>query len=414
LKGLSAQLETAAGLYEKACRSSAPLDRVLSNFFHEQRRRFGSKERRLISDCVFGMFRHKLLIEDWIRELEPDGPFFRAASALACEGMINAEGFRNFIEPSCAERLYRALTAREPASVFGADQTAEKFSLKYSFPLWLVRNWMNRFGESETGELLGSLNERAPFVLRANPLKAGRREVMEILLRQGHEVSATELSPLGIRAGKRFNVFESPEFKEGFFEIQDEGSQMIVLEAGPRPGEIFWDACAGGGGKTLLAAALMKNSGRVIASDIRTGKLEELRERAKRAGAFNIVSGSVRELEKKKMLSAGVDRLLIDAPCSGTGTLRRNPDQKWRLTEEIIVQFRENQLKILEDYSPHLKRGGVLIYATCSLQAEENEEVIGSFLERHPDFGREGGDKRFFPHRDGTDGFFVAKLLKRP
>jgi len=236
---------------------------------------------------------------------------------------------------------------------------------------------------------------------------------MESLNRQGCEAAATSLSPWGVLAGKRFNVSEIPEFKKGFFEVQDEGSQMIVLAVDPQPGEVLWDACAGGGGKTLFAAALMKNSGRVLASDVRTGKLEELRKRAKRAGAFNIFAAGIKELEKKKIFAEGVDKLLIDAPCSGTGTLRRNPDQKWRLTKEIIVQFRENQLKILTDCAPHLKRGGTLVYATCSLQPEENENVVDHFLKQHSGFCRAAADRRFFPHRHGTDGVFVAKLLKQ-
>lgn len=411
-KNLQKQLEIAAWIYEEAFRSTGPLDRYLAGFFHRNRGRYGSKARRVISNAVFGMFRHKLLIEGWMKRLGSDSKVLPMLCALVCEGLIDEGAFSAAAGAETPGELFRALGAREPAAGSNTLSPSENLSERYSFPLWIVEIWEKLLGPEETAKLLDAMNRRAPLVVRANPLRTTRDALVELLRKSGHEASPTPLSPWGIRIEKRFNIPESGEFKEGLFEIQDEGSQMAVLALDPKPEEVVWDACAGGGGKTLFIAALMKNQGRVLASDVRAGKLEELRKRAKRAGLFNIFPADDKKILESQWIVPGVDRILIDAPCSGTGTFRRNPDGKWRLTDKIIVQFQENQLRILEHYSSYLKPGGVLVYATCSLQHEENETVVDIFLKGHPEFARAGGDLRLFPHRHGTDGFYVAKLIR--
>ncbi|HOW88333.1 MAG TPA: RsmB/NOP family class I SAM-dependent RNA methyltransferase, partial [Candidatus Omnitrophota bacterium] len=204
-----------------------------------------------------------------------------------------------------------------------------------------------------------------------------------------------------------------------WFEVQDEGSQMICQKMDPKPGENIWDVCAGGGGKSLLLAAMMENKGRIVATDLRSFKLEELKKRAKRAGVFNIFPAELERLAELKVARKGFDKILVDAPCSGTGTLGRNPDAKWKLAPSWFEALPVEQLAILEKALPYLAKNGKLYYATCSVEAAENEKVVEKFLSAHPELRTipcgEKGDPFFklWPPETGTDGFFLAVFEKQ-
>lgn len=425
-------LETAARLYSEAAQSNYPTDRFLGNVFHRYRKRFGSNDRKVISEAVYGIFRHKLLIEHWLGAGALRGTMDLALAALACEGLLDHEIFRSLWAGKDSVIVYDALRNGEVRSSPESVSAEDFLSIRYSFPLWLVKRWLVRFGREKGEELLRAMNERPPLTLRANPVRTTREDLVDRLRQRGHDAEPTSVSCWGLRVRERFNVFEIPEFKQGFFEVQDEGSQQVVLLLDPKPGEVIWDACAGGGGKTLFLAALMQNKGRVIATDIRNRKLADLMKRARRAGLFNIFPADLTRLKESSLIRRGVDKLIVDAPCSGTGTLRRNPDAKWKISEDKLAVFQRDQLAILESYQTYLKRGGWLIYATCSVEPEENEEVIRLFLDRHPAFKRLEADIQLLPHESGTveraaarrldtrpraggsgtDGFFIARLIK--
>jgi 16S rRNA (cytosine967-C5)-methyltransferase len=412
LRIFKAQLETAASLYKEIAASPYPADREIGNFFHRQRKRYGSKDRKVISEAVYGAFRHQSLIGAWVAEMKFASAFFEVLCGLVCDGLAEQEIFKELLEAREAGFLWRGLRAKQLPPAFSGLGGEASLALRYSFPVWLVSRWSLRFGAGQIERVLAAMNERPPLTLRANPLKTSREELIRLLKAKGHEAASSEMSPWAVKVRERFNIFEMEEFRNGFFEVQDEGSQLVALALAPEPGELVWDACSGGGGKTLLLAALMRNKGRVVATDIRLKKLMEVKKRAKRAGIFNIFPADLNRLDESSFIRSGVDRLLIDAPCSGSGTLRRNPDAKWKLTEEKLLACQADQLGILNTYTSHLNKGGRLVYATCSLEPEENEDVVGKFLETHPAFTREAPDRYLYPHEHGTDGFFISTLRR--
>jgi 16S rRNA (cytosine967-C5)-methyltransferase len=283
-------------------------------------------------------------------------------------------------------------------------------------------------GESEAEQLLEALNQPPPLTLRVNTLKAAREDCLRELRRRGYDCTPAQFSPDGIHLAKRTNLFGLDLFREGWFELQDEGSQLISLLLDPKPNWRVADVCAGGGGKTLHLAALMKNRGEIFAFDIVPQRLENLRKRARRCGIYNIRVQLLQPDAVPAALLEKMDAILIDAPCSGSGVLRRNPDAKWKITPEMVQEMAAKQKQILNHYSTLLKPGGRLVYATCSLLAEENEEVVESFLAQQPEFHRTdavailqryqlahltgGSAIHLLPHRHGTDGFFAAVLEK--
>jgi 16S rRNA (cytosine967-C5)-methyltransferase len=295
----------------------------------------------------------------------------------------------------------------------------------------MVGRFVQQYGESEAEKICSSLNEQAPLTLRVNTLKASVEQCQEELRKQGVETTRTSLSPVGLNITKRINVFSLPVFRDGWFEVQDEGSQLLPILLDPKPNAKVLDVCAGAGGKTLEIAALMKNRGEIFATDINGFRLEELRKRTKRAGVQNV---RVQEIDAIEDL---VDRykdffdiVFVDAPCSGLGTIRRNPGMKWMVTEQTVNEVSEKQKAILHSSVPLVKPEGRLVYATCTLLKQENEEVIEEFLMLHPEFTivklnadiplvqSVGGTStdiffKLFPHIQKTDGFFCAVLKKQ-
>jgi 16S rRNA (cytosine967-C5)-methyltransferase len=279
-----------------------------------------------------------------------------------------------------------------------------------------VPDWMFQTGESELGRRwvfeLHSLNEPARVVLRANTLKVSRGKLQHHLEQEEHiATEAPEAFPDALLLEERQNIFTRPAFRDGLFEVQDAGSQLIAPFLKVEPGMRVVDACAGGGGKTLHLAALMQNKGRIISMDTEAWKLEELKKRARRAGAGNIETRVIDSTKVIKRMEKSADRLLLDVPCSGLGVLRRNPDAKWKLSPESLEKVRDTQQEILRTYSNILRPGGVLVYATCSVLPSENEKQVQSFLKTNPNFELEAEHHQW--PSEGFDGFYMARLKRK-
>lgn len=308
-----------------------------------------------------------------------------------------------------------------------ASRSIRLVSALYSHPVWLMSHWIKRWGREETINLCLANNRLPPVCLRINTLKITKEEAKENLLREGFAVSEARLSPDGlIISGPSGQLRKSPIFREGGALYQDEASQLISYLVSPAPGETVLDLCAGAGGKTFHLAALMKNQGRILALDMDEEKLHRLSREAPKFGVSIVETKPLDLIDSPpEDLREHFDRVLVDAPCSGTGTLRRAPEIKWRLRPEDLSNFRRIQLKIL-DFAAHcIRKGGTLTYSTCSVMEEENERVVFAFLERHRHFRLlppssalpekvidERGFLRTYPHRHGTDGFFGAVMVK--
>ena len=303
-----------------------------------------------------------------------------------------------------------------------------RLSIAGSMPEFLVERFVREFG-GEAEALVDALNQRAPLTIRANTLKTSREGLGAILKREGATARDTRLSELALILEDRPNVFGLRAFREGLFEIQDEGSQLLgmLVDAPPK---VVVDACAGTGGKTLQLAAQMNNRGKIHALDIHADRLDQLKKRARRAGAHNIRTRLLSPDHTAQLsdLVARADRVLIDAPCSGTGAYRRKPDARYRLTIDEIEMHRMRQMRLLEQFAPLVKPNGRLIYGTCSLLHDENDSVVKWFLRKNANFSllepgailaeglarqvSRGGYLQLFPHVHGTDGFFGAVLRR--
>jgi|JI10StandDraft_1071094.scaffolds.fasta_scaffold03671_2 16S rRNA (cytosine967-C5)-methyltransferase len=277
-----------------------------------------------------------------------------------------------------------------------------------------IPDWLDELGQTELGTAwdkeLAALNEEAKVVLRVNTLKTSRKELQFILEEEEISTEAPQEFPDALILDQRQNIFTRQAFKDGLFEVQDAGSQLIAAYMQVQPGMRVIDACAGAGGKTLHLASLMQNKGRIIAMDTEDWKLEELKKRARRASAGNIETRVIESSKTIKRLENSADRLLLDVPCSGLGVLKRNPDAKWKLNLDFINRVKELQQHILVDYGTMLKSGGLLVYATCSLFPSENENQVQQFLKSHANF--ELLDQNVVRPSEGFDGFYMARIKK--
>ncbi len=278
-----------------------------------------------------------------------------------------------------------------------------------------IPDWLDELGERELGKdwdkELTALNEEAKVVLRVNTLKIDRKSLKTQLEEEEIETETPAEFPDALILEQRQNIFTRQQFKDGLFEVQDAGSQHIAPFLKVEPGQRVIDACAGGGGKTLHLASLMQNKGRIIALDTEAWKLEELKKRARRAGAGNIETRIIESSKTIKRLENSADRLLLDVPCSGVGVIKRNPDAKWKLSVDFIERVKELQQHILTDYSTMVKPGGLLVYSTCSLLPVENENQVQAFLDSHKD-KFELLEEKWIKPSEGYDGFYMA-LIKR-
>lgn len=308
------------------------------------------------------------------------------------------------------------------------ENPAEYIAAFHSHPLWLVKIWLNLFGQDETQALCRANNETPPVTVRVNTLKISRNVLEHTLAAEAFASSPTTFSPDGLLlADAPKPVARTRFFQDGLLRIQDEAAQMISHLAAPRAGESVLDACAGSGGKTTHLAALMKNEGRIAALDCDADKILQLKQEAARLGVTNIETfraDLTRALDS--VFTEKFNRVLVDAPCSGTGTLRRNPEIKWRLSESDLQILSQTQVDILHHASNAVQKGGLLIYSTCSLLPFENDETLRRFLREHLDFTPEAnggnlpagltdhrGFLRTYPHRHAMDGFFAAVLRRR-
>ena len=422
-KILLSKLRIAGEIWQGIEKDLVPADRWLAHYFYRFRKKIGSRDRKFLSETIYSAFRHKSFLEAWF-EKSKGRPILNATEkaekfcllAAAKEGLVTQEEFCEISKLNA--KVYVALREHLPSETGELKSKEEMMALLYSFPLWLVRRWVQKFGVHETEQLLGFFQQRPLLVLRANTLKISRKKLVDMFRRFGVEANSTVHSYYGLVLQERRNVFDTQAFRDGWFELQDEGSQLICQKMEPKVGENIWDVCAGGGGKSLLLAAIMENKGRIVATDIRPRKLEELKKRAKRAGVFNIFPADLERMPELKIAQDGFDRILVDAPCSGTGTLGRNPDAKWKLTEDWFSNLQAEQLGILEKALPYLKKNGKLYYATCSLETAENEGTVEKFLSEHPEMkvvSCGGKGEKFFklwPPESCTDGFFLAVMQK--
>lgn len=306
---------------------------------------------------------------------------------------------------------------------------AQRLSVQWSHPEWLVKRWLDYFGTEETEALLRADNEEPPLVLRANRLKGDREALLRKLGKAGVEAVPSPWSPQGIILKTGSPVAKLPGFAEGLFQVQGEASQLVAFLLDPKPGERILDACAAPGGKTTHLAELMEDRGEIVATDTSARGLEKVKENVRRLG-LTCVNAAHADLTQglKGKLAGPYDRMLADVPCSGLGTLRSHPEAKWHREEKDVERLSRLQRNLLEQLHPHLKPGGVLVYSTCTLAREENEEVVEDFLRQRDNFALEkaadylpdaaqqmvrGNYFLALPHRHGTDGFFAARMRKK-
>jgi 16S rRNA (cytosine967-C5)-methyltransferase len=314
--------------------------------------------------------------------------------------------------------------------VMEIDRTLLPASLRANLPQWLYDKLVARDGEEATLQLAEALNRPAPLDLRVNALKMTRDEVIASLAEAPILGEPTPYAPLGIRVVKKPTLQNLPLFKNGSIEVQDEGSQLLAQVVGAKRGEMVVDFCAGAGGKTLALGAMMRNTGRLYAFDVSDKRLAKLKPRLARSGLSNVhpVLIAHENDAKIKRLAGKIDRVLVDAPCSGLGTLRRNPDVKWRQTPQSLIELNAKQAAILSGAARLVKAGGRLVYATCSLLDEENEAIVSQFLSTHDDFSlvpmhdvlvEQKIDLamtdylKLLPQKHQTDGFFAAVLERK-
>lgn len=279
-----------------------------------------------------------------------------------------------------------------------------------SIPDWLDEMAINELGKFWNKEL-EALNQTAPLVIRANTLKTSKNELRKSFIEKKIETESVSGVKDALLLKERQNIFITDEFKNGLFEVQDSGSQLVADFLQVEPGMKVVDACAGAGGKSLHLSALLENKGKITSLDTEQWKLDELKKRARRAGACNIETRLIEGSKTIKKLQNTADRLLLDVPCSGLGVLRRNPDAKWKLKPDFIFRVMQQQKEILENYSKILKSGGKMVYATCSILPRENTLQVQEFLNTHPEFILEE-EKKIFTSETGFDGFYMARIRK--
>ncbi|HNV29130.1 MAG TPA: RsmB/NOP family class I SAM-dependent RNA methyltransferase [Cyclobacteriaceae bacterium] len=358
--------------------------------------KWGARDRRFIAETMYDIVRWYRLFKE-VSEAEAED--FWKLLGVWC--LWNNTEFPDWDEFKGLDR--KKIEARYEE--FQADR-----KIRESIP-----DWLDELGEKELGKEwdkeLTALNEEASVVLRVNTLKVDRNSLQQQLEEEEIVTDAPVEFPDALILEQRQNIFTRQQFKDGLFEVQDAGSQLIAPFLKVQPGQRVIDACAGGGGKTLHLASLMQNKGRIIALDTEDWKLEELKKRARRAGAGNIETRVIESSKTIKRLENSADRLLLDVPCSGLGVIKRNPDAKWKLSVDFIERVKELQQHILEDYSTMLKPGGLMVYSTCSLLPTENERQVEKFLESRKELF-ELVDQKWIKPSEGFDGFYMA-LLKR-
>lgn len=383
-------------------------DKVIEQALRSQPKA-GSRDRAFIAETTYEVLRYFRLYQEILGKTPAqEWDFWQLAGihfALKNTDLPPWREFEALKTPAFVEKL------QHWRNMLAQDQEIPR-SVRESIPEWLDQIGQQELPDSWT-QTLHALNQPASVVLRANRLRTTPENLQKTLLAESiecHPMANSDALVLRIRK----NVFQSSVFKKGWFEVQDFSSQKVAPFLAPEPGMRVVDACAGGGGKTLHLAAMMQNKGVIIAMDTHAWKLEELRKRAKRAGASNIETRVIESKKTIKRLYNSADRLLLDVPCSGLGVLRRNPDAKWKLQPEQIDHLRQTQQDILQSYAPITKPGGRMVYATCSILPSENQDQIKTFLSS--EVGKQFQlitDNKILPQDEGFDGFYMALLERK-
>jgi len=394
-----------------------PADAVVSRYFREHRQ-LGHADRAFVAETVFAVLRRGRSIEA------------RCAGQLSDRRRLLAT--LAIVRGWSQRELAPVLKASEEEWLAAAKAVPEADlppAVRCDLPDWLYARLEQQFGADEVLALSRAMNQSAPLDLRVNTLKGDRDTLLAKLAADDIAATPGSLSPLAVRLRDKPALAKHPLFLEGAFEVQDEGSQLLGFLLEPKRGEMVVDFCAGAGGKTLLLGALMRNTGRLYAFDVSDKRLANLKPRLARSGLSNVHPARIEHErdQKIKRLAGKADRVLVDAPCSGLGTLRRNPDLKWRQDETSVAELTVKQAAILAAAATLVRPGGRLVYATCSLLSAENDDIVAAFLEKHPDFsllpasavlGKQGiaceGDVlRLLPHKHNTDGFFAAAMERK-
>ena len=431
----NALLDACAELVRLTLTFEHPADAVVSRFFRDHRG-LGQRERAALAETVYTVLRKKLLFD----HMSPSGsgPKERRMAILGFAHWQDEEARRANPQAVHGQRdfLRAALNDREQQWLAQCDAVQEDELLerhRHNLPEWLAQPLKEQLG-SEFWPLVASLARSAPLDLRVNVLKEKRADVQKELAQAAIKTEATPYSPWGLRASGKPPLAKLPAFVRGAIEVQDEGSQLLALLLDAKRGEMVVDFCAGAGGKTLAIGATMRSTGRLYAFDVAAHRLDALKPRMARSGLSNVHPAAIAHErdDRVKRLAGKIDRVLVDAPCSGLGTLRRNPDLKWRQTPQALEELVVKQAAILDSSARLLKSGGRLVYATCSVLPQENASIAQTFTAANPDFTPlmagdslaqlkveraaalcSGGDNgssylRLWPHLHSTDGFFAA------
>jgi 16S rRNA (cytosine967-C5)-methyltransferase len=412
-----AQLARAEALLGELLAQGGPADAAVSRYFRAHRN-LGQQDRAFVAETVYAVLRRRRSLA---AAAGSDSPRALAIAALARVRGLSARALADVLREEEQPLVARMRAAR-----------SETFSpaVRADLPDWLWERLAALHGDEEAMRIAQGLLNPAPLDLRVNLAKLDRDEALAQLRAGGIEAAPTPYSPAGIRLAGKPALHRLALFQRGAVEVQDEGSQLLAYLLAPRRGEMVADYCAGAGGKTLALAMIMRGTGRIYAMDVSARRLAELAPRAARAGVTNVhalvLSGEADA--RAKRLAGKLDRVLVDAPCSGFGTLRRNPDLKWRHDARAVAELAAKQRAILEAASRLAKPGGRLVYATCSILPEENETVADAFAAAHPEFAELpcqalleaqrislacGGRLRLWPHQHGCDGFFAAAFERR-
>jgi len=394
-----------------------PADAALSAFFRGHPK-IGQRDRAIIADSTYAALRRRRLLERVVGQSSPRRLVLATWSLLLGASLRELEPWLRGEEPHWLAAVKRDAAAEQPLEV------------RCELPDWVIERLRRRFDEPSLLDLAKGLLQTASLDLRVNSLKATREEIAARLERDGIHATPTPYSPLGLRIEGRPAINRHPVFLEGGVEVQDEGSQLLCHLVSPKRGEMVVDFCAGAGGKTLALGALMRSTGRLYAFDISPRRLAGLKPRLARSGLSNVHPQRIEGANdpRVKRLAGKIDRVLVDAPCSGLGTLRRNPDMKWRQAPEDVAELVAKQASLLSAAARLVKPGGRLVYATCSILDEENRAVAQGFLSGSADFRlipaaevleKERialrADEYFevWPHAHGTDAFFAAVFERR-
>lgn len=409
----SSQLEAASEVLEDVLCFQSPADSLVSAYFRRHRNA-GARDRAFIAEAVYGVLRN-------LRPLQGLVGNPARARKLVLAWLMHCEGYSQRQLGSLLSRNEVEWVAEFKARTWNPLTLGERINM----PDWLADMLLAQMGEERLLALAATFNNPAPLDLRVNPLKNDRDAVLARFAADGIKAAPSPYSPLGIRLQSKIALQKHPLFEAGDIEVQDEGSQLLGFLLAPKRSEMVTDFCAGAGGKTLLLGALMRSTGRLYAFDVSEKRLQKAKPRLARAGLSNVhpIVISHENDAHVKRLAGKMDRVLVDAPCSGFGTLRRNPDLKWRQTEADVQELTQKQASILASASRLVKVGGRLVYGTCSLLQIENDAVVDAFLADHPGFrqvpantvlaqakiGLDTGERlRLDPLTHGTDGFFAA------